>query len=140
MKKLFIISDSYNTIIEARETKAQATKRAKEMDDPAKGVFYTAHPANLCGIAVFGKCHQDRNGNTYNTSFTTLFFDNGKTARINTPMAYGYGEQYTQEAQNAMKKAGFLPADYNSALWSIRDLYQIGYTAQAVYVAREKDL
>lgn len=143
MKKLFIITDPYGTIVEARETKAQATKRANELGDPAKGVFYTAQPANLFGIAIFGKRHTDKNGNTYNTTKTTLFFDSGKTALVKTSKQYGYEDRYVQCAEKALMVQGFFNPKENDSwrsLWLWCREYQVGYFSTFADVARERDL
>ena len=140
MKKIFVIADSYGTIIEARETKAQATKRAKEMDNPEKGVFFTASPANLCGISIFGRRHLTKTyGNTEHTAHLTLFFDDGRTYRHKTPKIYGYGEQYLYTALEHAAKMGFLPSMEDAHFGYFRS-NAIGYTAQAVDVATAKEL
>jgi len=140
MKKIFIITDSYGTIVEARQTKAQATKRAKELTNEEKGILYSTQPANLCGIAIFGRRHFDKAGNTYHSTGISVFFDNGKVFREGVSKKYGYGDHYVQTGFERLQQLGFFPEDigWNAAVW-LKD-NNIGFAHGAADVAREKDL
>lgn len=147
MKKLFIITDSYGTIIEARETKAQATKRAKEMDDHEKGVFYTASPANLCAVYVHGLLWWDKvNGNTYHAGSVTLFFDNGKKLWYQIPFSYGSGSQYETTAAEILETAGFMPdrKKYTHGggenCCGYFDRQNVGYHSASSHVSTKKEI
>ena len=106
MKKLFVIADSYGTIVEARETKAQATKRAKQLDDPIEGVFFTASPANVAALHIHGmRCWDKANGNTYESTRLFIYFENGKTLVLCSPLAYR--RDHTQTARELLTQYGF---------------------------------
>jgi len=147
MKKIFLITDSYGTIIEARETKAQATKRAKELTNEEKGILYSALPANLCGVYVHGLLWFDKvNGNTYHAGSVTLFFDNGKKLVLAIPYQYGYGSQYEQSAAEEMDKAGFLPdlkkypSGGSESLWTYFERNNVGYRSTSNHVSTKKEI
>jgi len=140
MKKIFIITDSYNTIIEARQTKAQATKRAKELTNEEAGILYSAQSAKLCGIAIFGRRHFDRSGNTYHSTGISVFFENGQVFREGVGKRYGYGDHYVQTGFERLQQLGFFPEDIrgNTAVWLREN--NIGFAHGYADVAREKDL
>jgi len=115
MKKVFLITDSYGTIIAAKPTRAEATAHAKALEKSHPGQLYSAEPkaATIAGISIFGKRHTDKNGNTYHSTQSCIFFTDGRAARIdNRNKFYGYGEQYIYTALKLMAyptTAGFLP-------------------------------
>ena len=106
MKKLFIITDPYGTIVEARETKAQATKRAKELTNEETGILYSAHPAKIAAMHLHGMRYWDKpNGNTYESTRLFIYFENGKKLVLCSPLAYGQDHQAT--ARELLTKYGF---------------------------------
>ena len=97
----------------------------------------------ISSIVVIGRRWFDRvNGNTY---YSAEILIDGKTID-GIDYAYGYGDQYLQDASDAIERAGHLPDREHHANGSVEPLWQycrdrdIALHSSVSDVSRKRDL
>lgn len=65
-------------------------------------------------------------GNTYNTTKTLVFYDDGSIKTFYTPIQYGYGTHYQTVAAQNLVKEGILPEKSDGSYYFWRDYEDLG--------------
>ena len=77
-------------------------------------------------------------GNTYNSFFVRVRFNDGSEWTASGGREYGYGSYYEERAIQAMRDAGIIGE--NVGLWELRDKQKVFVVNNVCDVKRERDL